>query len=118
MRGSKAFCQRGSNFDKGREDPNTIISGPSSSRKRHAIYMAFRWREDDGLTMNAGLVAVIFRGSGPELLRNPIFCDILVFFSEGVRANWPSSGSAQRALVVTHNFSHWHYYIVLVTVHW
>ena len=73
MRGHRAFCQRGSIFDKGREDPNTIISWPSSSRKRHAIQMAFRWRAEDGRTRNAGLVGVIFRGSGLVLLRNPIF---------------------------------------------
>ena len=35
--------------DKGREDPITPKSGPS---------MAFRWRADDGSTLNAGLVAL------------------------------------------------------------
>ena len=71
MRGSRKFCQRGSNFDnvflvdEGREDPSNTISGPSS---------AFRWRADDGPTMNAGLVALrFFRGSGPVLLENPLF---------------------------------------------
>ena len=45
--------------------------------------MAFRWRADDGPTLNAGLVHVaswFFRGSGPELLRNAIF---LRFFRRG-----------------------------------
>ena len=37
--------------------------------------MTFRWRADDGPTLNAGLVAAIFRGSGSVLLENPIFCD-------------------------------------------
>ena len=50
MRGSRKFCQRGSNFenvfflfcfsflvDKGREDPNTTISVPSSAHQRNAI---------------------------------------------------------------------------------
>ena len=38
--------------------------------------MAFRWRADGGPTLNPGLVALWFyRGSGPVLLRNPIFCD-------------------------------------------
>ena len=38
---------------------------------RPAIKMAFRWRADDGLTLNADLVALwLFRGSGPVLLRN------------------------------------------------
>ena len=47
--------------------------------------MAFRWRADDGPTLNAGLVALcFFRGSGPLsclLLRNPIF--FCVFFFGG-----------------------------------
>ena len=54
MRGSRKFCQRGSNFDffifvfvyfflfffsvnAGREDPNTTLSGPSWARQRDAI---------------------------------------------------------------------------------
>ena len=45
-----------------REDLNTTISGPSSARQRSAIYiyiyMAFRWRADDGPTLKAGLVAL------------------------------------------------------------
>ena len=59
MRGSRKFCQRGSNYDKfflvneGREDPNTTNSGPSSARQQNAIKMAFRWRTDDGPTFNA-----------------------------------------------------------------
>ena len=44
--------------DEGREDPNTTISGPSSAHQRNAIKMAFRWRADDGPTLNAGLVAL------------------------------------------------------------
>ena len=55
-------------------DPNTTKIRPSSARQRNAIVMAFRWRADDGPTLNAGLVALwFFRGSGPVLLRNPIF---------------------------------------------
>ena len=34
--------------------------------------MAFRWRADVGPTLN---VLQFFRGSGPILLRNPIFCN-------------------------------------------
>ena len=41
-----------------REDPNTTISGPSSARQRSAVYMAFRWRADDGPTLKAVLVAL------------------------------------------------------------
>ena len=45
MRGSRKFCQSGSNFDGlgfflvdgGREDPNSTINGPSSARKRNDI---------------------------------------------------------------------------------
>ena len=50
-------------FYEGREDPNTTKSGPSSARQRNAIEMAFRWRADNGQTLNAGLVAftVIFQ---------------------------------------------------------
>ena len=58
MRGSRKFFQRGSNFDyvyffiflvdKGREDSNITISGPSSARQQNAIYMAFRLRADVG----------------------------------------------------------------------
>ena len=35
--------------DKGREDPITTESGPSSAHQRNAIEMAFRWRADGGL---------------------------------------------------------------------
>ena len=39
--------------------------------KRHKV--VFLWRADDGPTLNAGLVAAIFRGSGAILLVDPIF---------------------------------------------
>ena len=62
LRGSRNFCQRGSNFDnfllfdERRDDPNITKSGPSS------------------LTLSYALVALrFFRGSGPVLLRNPYF---------------------------------------------
>ena len=41
-----------------REDPNTTISRLSSARQGPAIYMAFRWRADDGPTLKAVLVAL------------------------------------------------------------
>ena len=60
--------------DERRDDQNTTKSGPSSAHQRNAIYMAFCWRPDDGLTLNSGLVALrFFRGSVPVLLRKPIF---------------------------------------------
>ena len=48
-------------------DPKTAINGLSSARQRNAIKMAikmaFRWRADDGLALNAGLVALCFSGN-------------------------------------------------------
>ena len=44
--------------DRGIEDPNTAINGPSTARQRNTIEMAFRWRADDGPTLCAGLVAL------------------------------------------------------------
>ena len=54
--------------------------------------MAFRWRADDGPTLNAGLV--IFEnswGSGPVLLRNSIF---FVIFQGGCPDPLSPPGSA------------------------
>ena len=73
MRGSRKLYQWRSKFDnvffifdKGIEDLNTAINGPSSTGQRNAIEVAFRWRADDGQTLNAGLVALcLFRGSEP-----------------------------------------------------
>ena len=48
--------------NEGREDPHTAISGTSSARRRNAVYMASRWRADDGPTLNAGLIALWFSG--------------------------------------------------------
>ena len=44
--------------DEGKKDPNTTKSGPLSARQRNAMQMAYRWRTDNGPTLNAGLVAV------------------------------------------------------------
>ena len=51
--------------DEWREDPNTTIS----------IYMAFHWRADNDLVLNADWLGsfVISRGSEPVLLRKHIF---------------------------------------------
>ena len=60
--------------DEERKDTDTTISKPSSACQRNAILMAFHWRVDNGLTLNAGFVLLWFsRGSGPVLLRNPTF---------------------------------------------
>ena len=57
------------------------IYRPSSACQLNAIQMVFRWRADDGPTLNTGLVAWrFFRGSGPVLVSNPIF---LWFFRGG-----------------------------------
>ena len=56
--------------EEGREAPHTTIYGPSLARQRNAILMAFSWRANDGQPL-------IFRGSGPVLLGNLIFCDFL-----------------------------------------
>ena len=45
-------------FDDGIDDPNTTINGLSPAHQRNAILMAFRCWTDDGLTLNAGLVAL------------------------------------------------------------
>ena len=65
MRGFRKLCQRGSNLipfflvDIQRiDDPNTAMNGPSSAQQRNATEMAFRWRTDDGPTLNAGSVAL------------------------------------------------------------
>ena len=69
MRGSRKFCQRGSNIDngfccffflvdEGRDDPNIIISGPSSASQRNAILVAFRCRADDDPKLNTDLVTL------------------------------------------------------------
>ena len=54
--------------DEGTEDRNTTKIGPLLATSK-----AFCWWADNGpATLNAGLV---FRGSRPVLLRNPIFCN-------------------------------------------
>ena len=71
MRGSRKFCQRGSNcnnvfflsffiFDEGRKDPSNTISGPSLARQRNAILMVCRWRANYGPTLNADSLAFDF----------------------------------------------------------
>ena len=64
MPGSRKFCQRESKFDgfflidggdRGSKYRfNWAIIGPPAN----AFEMAFRWRADDGPTLNAGLVAL------------------------------------------------------------
>ena len=78
--------------DEGRGDPNTTLSGPSSA--------------DNGATVNAGFDCsfVIFRGSRPVLLRNPIFCDF--FQGRGFRTPCHPSGSAHVLSLKIKTFMH------------
>ena len=41
------------------------------ARQRNAIQMAFRWRADDGLTLNAGLVALWFLEIRTSIAKEP-----------------------------------------------
>ena len=75
MRGSRQFCQRGSNcdnifsfflVDEERKNPNTTLSGRSSARQRNAIEMAFRWRAYNDPTSNSGLVAFYDFSGDPD----------------------------------------------------
>ena len=52
---------------------------------------AFRWRADDGPTLNAGLVAAIFQGTRTCIARKPY---IFVIFHGGSGPPGPPSGSA------------------------
>ena len=71
----------------GRIQTNTTINGQSSN----AIYMAFRWRADDGWLCSV----VIFQGSGLVLLRNPIF--LRLFRRGGSGPPVTPSGSAHES---------------------
>ena len=57
----------------GIEDPNTAINVPSSALQRNAIEMAFRWRADDGPTLNAGLVALWFSGDPGQYYKEALY---------------------------------------------
>ena len=87
MRGSRKFCQRGSNFDnvflylflvdEVLEDQNTTLSGGGSKyHSRRAIIgppaKHLRWRAADGPTLNAGLVASrFFQGIWTRIAEKP-----------------------------------------------
>ena len=77
--------------------PSTTIIGPSPARQRNVS-----WRANDDPTLNADLVALcfFFKGPGPVLLRNPIFCD----FSGGGGGPVPPSGSAHVHIFLNKHF--------------
>ena len=59
-----------------------IQSGPPSTRQRNAISMAFPWRADGRLTLNAGWVALWFSrggGYGPQPQFPHLICACFVF---------------------------------------
>ena len=98
MRGSRKLCHRGSNFDnfccccfldyEGTNDPNTTLSGPSSTHQRNAISMAFRWRADVGPTLSVGLVACLdFQGIRISIAKKPY---IFVIFQGGGESGPPA----------------------------
>ena len=114
MRRSRKFCQE-SNCD------NVFFSWwgvgefkiplwADHHRPASETLMAFRWRADDGLTLNAGLVALwFFRGSGPILQRVPIF---LYFFRGGGPDSLPPPPLDPHMI---HNlYSKWNYQTVKI----
>ena len=80
MRGSKKYCQRGSNFDvfflvdEGREDKRAFIGTPP---KRHLIGASLAGRVWPNIEYWLGSF-VIFRGSRQVLLKKPMvfFCNL------------------------------------------
>ena len=101
MRGSRKFCQRGSKFDNifflswwGDRDPNVTINGPSSACQQNGVSLAGRWWPNIGCWLGS---FVIFRRSGPVLLRNTIF----LWFFRGSQPPVLSSGSAHASLLLS-----------------
>ena len=54
----ESFDRGGPNLTGFFYERNTTLSGPSLANQKNAIIMAFHWHVDDGLTLNAGLVAL------------------------------------------------------------
>ena len=86
MRGSRKFCQRGSNFDNVffKLDPSPTLSGPSSARQRIAIKLCFA-----GMPMNAQhrMLAAIFQGIRTCIARKP--CIFVIFRGGGEGGSGP-----------------------------
>ena len=79
--------------EEGTEDPNTTKSGPLSARQQNAILMVFRWRANDGPTLNAGLIDVILQRIRTRIAKKPyIFCDF----------SWGGGGGGSRSPPVSH----------------
>ena len=58
--------------------------------------MAFRWRADDGQTLNAGLIAVIFQGIRTCIAKNPY---ILVIFQGGGSGPLPPHSGSENEMI-------------------
>ena len=99
MRRYRKFCLRESIFDnicflvdEGTDHPNTAINGSSSACQGKAIEIASRWRANNGPTLNAVLVALLF-------FRDPDqYCKETLYFHDfsgggGVQTPCPPSGS-------------------------
>ena len=55
-------------------DPESFVRGGPTLTMLFFSLLVFRWRANDGPTLNDGLLALWFlRGSGPVLFGNPIF---------------------------------------------
>ena len=113
MRGSRKFCQRGSNFDnvffiiirgeRIKYHYQRAITGPPAKRHLNGNSVSLACRRVPNIECRLDSF-VIFRGSRPVFLRNPIFCEYFVsipdlctltyFTFMGVRTSCPPSGSA------------------------
>ena len=109
MRGSRKFCQRGSNSDVfyifflvdevwGRGGSNTTKSRPLSARQR-GVWLVGRWWPNN----ECGLGSFAFRGSGRYFLTPPpppaIFCD---FSGGGGQDHLPPSPHPRMSLLMVH----------------
>ena len=63
--------------NEGMEDPNIALNGPSSAHQQNAIEMAFCWRADDGLTLNAQAWLLCDFSGDPDQ-----YCKKTVYFSD------------------------------------
>ena len=76
-----------------REDRNATKSGPLSARQRN----------DNGPTLNAGLVAVVFQGIRTSIAKEPYI--FVIFQGGGSGPPFPPSGSAHVWYVLTYILS-------------
>ena len=48
-----------------------LLAGHQRPARKNAIKMAFRWRTEDGPSLNAGLVACDFKGIWTSIAKEP-----------------------------------------------